>query len=165
MGSFNFQKLPEKAPSNNLEAGYTNLTIKDVEVKVAESSGNTMLVVKNNADGHSNLDLLDHYSMETPKGEPVMYGEYKLRKLMIATNTIPDGDFTLPIIARMLKGKRYRAELVEQESGEKTYINIGKPETFSPTEEDMENLSPADLEVKPGKLEPTTVKIEDDEEI
>jgi hypothetical protein len=163
MSKLNFQSLPSEMPSNLVEAGMHRLKIKDAKIEISSNKGSTMLVVENTVVGHS-LTVTDRYSVFDADGNPIQFGQYKLRKLLEVINVIPEDDFTLNILPRMIKNKEYIAELVEETYNDKTYLNVGYPDTFAPV--DVENITPQDFnKTETAEIENVEAVIEDDEEI
>jgi hypothetical protein len=132
-GTFNFQSLPKEMDSNLVKPGMNRLIIKAAKKEVA-TTGSMMLVVDNIVKGHDKVKITDRYVLFDSEGEPVTFGQYKLRRLLEATDTIPEGDFTIEVIARMLANKEYMAELIEEEYNGKIYLNVGSVDKFQKIE-------------------------------
>ena len=142
-GTFNFQSLPKDMDSNLVKPGMNHMIIKSAKKEVA-TTGSMMLVVENIVSGHDKVKITDRYVLFDAEGEPVNFGQYKLRKLLEATDTIPEGDFTIEVVARMLVNKQYRAELIEEEYNGKVYLNVGSVDKFEKIEFDQPAPATAD---------------------
>ncbi len=164
MGStFNFQTLPKESDSNLVKAGRNHMIIKTATKQIS-SKNSVMLVIENTVKGHEKITVTDRYTLFDVKGEPVVFGQYKLRKLLEATDTIPEGDFTIEVIARMLIGKEYTAELVEEEYNEKTYLNVGGPDKFESIVQQTATIVPAtEVNTASNESQTTAVIVEDDD--
>lgn len=132
----NFNSMPDKS-SNGTEAGMSDLIIMNAVSKLSKAK-KQMLVITVAPIANQKFTIDDYYTLFGTKedGYPVEeFGQYKLRTLQEVTNTIPEGDYTLALIARMLKGKKFRAELIIEPYNGKDYLKVGFPESFEPYEE------------------------------
>lgn len=164
---FNFKELPKEVSGDGFaKPGIHEVKIKSITEQIS-STGSRMLVVINNIKGHEKLDITDRYTYEDAIGNKISFGEFKLRRLMEATNTIPEGNFTIPVLIRMLTGKSYIAEIIEEEYNGKTYLNIGSPDNFKMTEEVLDTLEPTPTPAtEPTPIPtPAPAEIEQDDEI
>lgn len=166
----NFNSMPEKSSGNNVEAGMNDLIITKA-VKALSKAKKQMLVITVGVIEHEKFTIDDYYTLfgTEAEGFPVEeFGQFKLRTLQEVTHTIPEGDFSIDLIAKMLVGKKFRAELIIEPYQGKDYLKVGFPETFeeyieAPVKEKEE--TPADAATVDEV--PKTVKnaLENDDEI
>lgn len=143
----NFNSLPNDPSSSSptlLEAGIHTLTIVDAETKKTQND-KQMFVLHCKADG-SNYTIYDRYTVFDAQGNPEHFGQYKLKKLLEAVNFVPEEDFTLALLKTVLKGKRFIAELVEEEYNGKPQIQFGFPDTYKPVAQEASLSTPAAVE-------------------
>lgn len=141
----NFNAMPEKSSGNNVEAGMNDLIIVKA-VKSLSKAKKLMLVVTVGVIGHEKFTIDDYYTLfgTEAEGFPVEeFGQFKLRTLQEVTHTVPEGDFSIDLIAKMLLKKKFRAELIIEPYQGKDYLKVGFPETF---EEYVEETAAPDPE-------------------
>lgn len=170
----NFQNLPDEQ-DEQVQPGRHRLRVKEALVTVSQNSGNTMILVKNELpDQNVNLQIYDYYPLFDEEGNAVNSGQAKLKSLLENTNTIPEGDFTPKLIATLIEGKEYSAELVEEEYRGKKQVKVGHHRSFEPVEE-QKNSKPTRKETPTpqDKMDPDVqsaldqgdTSIDDDDEL
>lgn len=129
-GMLNFQQMPKEAsdPANKVAPGRHRLRIKASVVELT-SANKKALIVTNVVAGRERPEIKDWFVCFNANGEPEHFGQYKLGQLLEATNTIPQGEFSLEVLPTLLDGKEYYGVLVEEKgSDDKMYLKIAHPD-------------------------------------
>lgn len=164
--ALNFNDLPDSVKPK-VSPGIHPLRIKEVTKTTSENSGSHMLVLKLEVMDSDDAVITDYCALYNDAKEPIQFGQVKLKRLMTATDTIPEGDFSMKLIAQLLEGKTFKAELVEEEYNNKTQIKVGYPETFQPLEEaptPKPKTSKVKEEADKAVETPEKIKEEDDDD-
>lgn len=125
--------LPKEAPTNEgaLTKGYNNLAIDSVNKGVAQKTGSHMLVLTITSPLSPNWKTIENIVYASKENILMPFGLFQLRKLIEATGLEVPEEFSIDVLPTMLKGRTFRAELIEREYNGKTYLNLGKPDTYS----------------------------------
>src|SRR5690606_3509951 len=126
--------LPKEAQTNEsaLTKDYNNLMIDSVNKGVAAKTGSHMLVLTITSPLSPNWKTIENIVYASKENVLMPFGLFQLRKLIEATGLEVPEEFSIDVIPTMLKGRTFRAELIEREYNGKTYLNLGKPDTYGP---------------------------------
>ena len=167
----NFNQMPEKSSGNNVEEGMNDLIILKA-VKALSKAKKQMLVITVGVIGHEKFTIDDYYTLfgSEDEGFPIEeFGQYKLRTLQEVTHTIPKGDFSIELIAKMLMKKKFRAELITEMYNDKPYLKVGYPESFEEYIEEtpapVKEETPADAAIVDEIPETIEKALQDDDEL
>lgn len=146
--------LPKEAPTGDgaLTKGYNDLVIDSVNKGVAEKTGSHMLVLTIKSPLSPNWKTMENIVYASKENILMPFGLFQLRKLIEATGLEVPEEFSIDVLPTMLKGRTFRAELIEREYNGKTYLNLGKPDTYSvimPTAKHVLVNKPANKPAKP----------------
>lgn len=147
--------LPKEAPTGEgaLTKGYHNLVIDSVNKGVAAKTGSHMLVLTITSPLSPNWKTMENIVYASKENILMPFGLFQLRKLIEATGLEVPEEFSIDVVPTMLKGRTFRAELVEREYNGKTYLNLGKPETYGPIPPTASQVSVNKPENKPAEPE------------
>lgn len=125
--------LPKEAPTGDgaLTKGYNDLAIESVNKGVAAKTGSHMLILTITSPLSPNWKTIENIVYASKENILMPFGLYQLRKLIEATGLEVPEEFSIDVLPTMLKGRTFRAELIEREYNGKTYLNLGKPDTYS----------------------------------
>lgn len=149
--TFTFDELPDNNKTS-LDEGVHKLTIISAE-QVYAKTGTLMFQLAYNIDDNANLKLqYDNCPLIDANGNTIAFGQNKLKKIMKATNVMPQR-FTLSIIKPLLIGKSFNVFLSKNEKGylviDASNIDTIKPLTENTNEEviisNKETVSPIDF--------------------
>ena len=128
------QLSKEKGTGSKTQPGPARLKINDCNT-ITTTKGNKALQFSYIVNGNEKFIIrYDNCVVLFKDGSDCQFGQYRLRKIMEATNTIPKGEFTFKTLPPLLKGKEFVAELVLDK--EQKYLILGDPDTFKPVEEE-----------------------------
>lgn len=163
-----FGSLPKES-SGNIQPGIHKVKIMTA-VKDTSKKGKPMLTLQIAPVHAAKLLIYDRITLFDQNYNPEAFGQYKLRKLLEATQYIPKQNFTIETLAEMLPGREFQVELVHQEgNGGKKYLEPGDIETYKPIEEDStkveeEEETPAEA-ADEQDLSSIEAELEDDDEV
>ena len=118
--TFDFDKLPDKVSSNDIEEGMHIVTIQTAE-EVYSQNGKYMLQLSYIVDNNENIKLnYDNSIMVDEKGNAVSWGQNKVKKIISATG-LKIKSFTLKTLKPLLIGKSFKVYLTKNDKG---YLQI-----------------------------------------
>lgn len=120
--ALNFDMLPTTGGFNLPEAGWHTATIAKCELGKTKD-GRKKLELDYNLSSGTQVRF-DNIVTKNADGTDMNFGQFKLRELLIAVNTIPQGDFELDIIPMLIKGKSLDIKVKHKEVNGKTYCEI-----------------------------------------
>lgn len=127
------QLSKEKNTNARTQPGPARLKINDSDC-IVTSKGNKSIQFSYVVNGNEKFIIkYDNCVVIMKDGSDCSFGQYKLRKIMEATNTIPKGEFTFKTLPPLLKGKEFMADLVWDK--DQKYLVLGDPDTFKPVPE------------------------------
>lgn len=156
----NFNTLPNEPTSNNIKPGFHNVRIEDVTTQV-NSTGSLAVVVTYKLE---NLKIMNYVTYQSAAGDPINMGLYTIKRMLETCNVIPKGDFDVKLLKSLLLNKEHRAEIVEEEYQDKTYLKIGHPRTFSAIERTPQEIE-AEAEQEELMTELNNAQLVEDDEI
>jgi len=127
MALLSFDKLPDNALS--VKPGPHKLTIIKAE-KIIAKTGSEMLQLTYQVDDSNFKVNFDNCVITDKEGNPNSFGQAKLKKILTATGTRPQGEFTIKSIAAMLMGKSFQADLEYDRAGK--YLQLGPINSIVP---------------------------------
>lgn len=120
--ALNFDMLPTTGGFQLPEEGWHLATI--AECKLGKTNdGRDKLELTYNLSSGSQVRF-DNIVTKTADGQDLNFGLFKLRELLIATNTIPQGNFELNIVPMLINGKQLEIKVKHKEVNGKTYCEI-----------------------------------------
>lgn len=120
--ALNFDTLPTTGGFEIPAEGWHLATI--AECKLGKSKdGRDKLELTYNLSSGSQVRF-DNIVTKTADGQDLNFGLFKLRQLLIACNTIPQGDFDLNIVPMLIQNKTLEIKVKHKEVNGKTYCEI-----------------------------------------
>ena len=120
--ALNFDMLPTTGGFQLPAEGWHLATI--AECKLGKTNdGREKLELTYNLSSGSQVRF-DNIVTKTADGQDLNFGLFKLRELLIATNTIPQGNFELNIVPMLINGKQLEIKVKHKEVNGKTYCEI-----------------------------------------
>lgn len=142
MKTLTFDKLQKTATSK--EVGRHKFTIEDAKEVIAKSSGSTMIQFTYILDDSTFKIRFDNCPIYKIDNTEDAFGAAKLSKIMKATNVIPSGDFTIPVICKMLIGKSFSADAVKDKQNK--YLVLGSLDSIQPYFPEGKEITPSDFQ-------------------
>lgn len=129
MAKINFKEIPEEQGFTKLEAGLHDLEITRADI-VFSKGGSEMLQLDYKVVGKNASINYDNAPIEDKEGNPIWFGQKKVKALANATGLRLDDEVDLSMIATLLKGKKISAEVIYKE-GQK-YPEIDGLKIYAP---------------------------------
>lgn len=144
-----FDDLSKTKSQGSYEPGDHKLTIVEATT-VLTKNGHKAVQFTYSVDDNEKFQIrFDNATIEYNDGRACNVGQYKLRKIMEATNVIPQGEFTIKTILPLLKGKSFVAELV-RDKNDKYLVLDSDPDKIRKVD-DVSTVTPEDV-VEQNKL-------------
>ena len=174
----NFGDLP-KENKGNIQPGRHTMVVKKA-TKELSAKGKPMLVLQVAPKNAQNLVIYDRFTLFDQNYEPESFGQYKLKNFLEAVDYIPQGDFTIEALTKILPDLEFSVMLEhEQAQNGKTYLTINDVESYDKVgaEEKLEKLEEKQLDEdddepdeapKTKKKEPSEkvkAELEEDDEV
>lgn len=168
MAKLNMGKLPkDQAPP--IEAGDHVLEIVEATAKRSDRSKSIMIVTTNKIitdKGPSNFTINDYLALFDSEDNDIEFGQYKLRRLLEATQTTFEGDLKPSEIAALMEGKKYKARLEEEEFNGKKQLKIKDPDSMEPVSQaESKDEGLPDIASDDEATEEVEAALEDDDDI
>lgn len=164
MALLSFDKLPDNALS--VKPGPHKLTIVKAE-KIIAKTGSEMLQLTYQVDDGSFRINFDNCVITDKEGNPNSFGQAKLKKILTATGTKPQGEFTIKSVAMMLIGKSFQADLEYDKAGK--YLQLGTINSIVPLQDgEVTPVTPQSFVEKPEiseMVEDVDIEFVEDDEI
>lgn len=126
----NMDSMPDSLESQLNETDDFTLKITRAE-KIIAGTGAQMLQLDMDVLGTTSSVKFDNTVITKADGSLNPFGQVKLKRILAATNTIIEGDFTIQIAASMLKNKVFVAKLSKKENSKgKIVFELGNPNTY-----------------------------------
>lgn len=140
----NLDKMPTKVQSN-VQEGLNKLTIIDAQ-EIKTKNGCLALQCSYNVNGTDFKINYDNCIITQKDGSDCNVGQVKLRKILEATGvaSVLEGDFTVKMVATLLKGKSFIAPLVKGKpnANGKQYLELSTDfSNYLPVEENKQEYT------------------------
>lgn len=144
---FNFKELPTTSQGvNPIGEGFRGLVISKIEHVITTSKNEAIKLTINPYDDNNKLltkfNMLHTIALLDPNKEPLQFGQYALQRLLVVTNTVPEGDFDIPYLVKVLKNKTFGAPLISKEFNGKDQLQLDYPEKWTPWEVPAQTVNP-----------------------
>lgn len=120
--ALNFDMLPTTGGFTLPEEGWHKATIAECKLGRTNDGREKLELTYNLASGSQ--VRFDNIVTVTADGQPMNYGQFKLRELLVAVNVIPQGNFELNIVPMLVNGKALDLKVKHKEVNGKTYCEV-----------------------------------------
>jgi hypothetical protein len=124
-----YEDLPEKSTSL-VEPGVHKFTIVEAKTLSALTTGSTMIQCTYQIDDTNFKINFDNFPLFKSNGDPINFGQNKLKKVLDAINVKPKGELSPTLICKLIVNKSFSAELIYDK--EQKYLVLGSLNSIRP---------------------------------